>query len=52
MPPSRCCVGMWTAERYDAEATPEFGDDTLQAFYAGLASGEIALPERGEHSLF
>ena len=41
-----------TAERYDAEATPEFGDDTLQAFYAGLASGEIALPERGEHSLF
>ena len=40
------------AERYDAEATPEFGDDTLQAFYAGLASGEIALPERGEHSLF
>jgi len=41
-----------TAERYDAEATPEFGDDTLQAFYAGLASGDIALPERGEHSLF
>ena len=40
------------AERYDAEATPEFGDDTLQGFYAGLASGEIALPERGEHSLF
>ena len=41
-----------TAERYDADATPEFGDDTLQAFYAGLASGDIALPERGEHSLF
>ena len=40
------------AERYDADGTPEFGDDTLQAFYAGLASGEIALPERGEHSLF
>jgi divinyl chlorophyllide a 8-vinyl-reductase len=41
-----------TAERYDAEATPEFGDDTLQAFYAGLASGEFDMPERGEHSLF
>ena len=41
-----------TAERYDAEATPEFGDDTLQAFYAGLASGELKMPERGEHSLF
>lgn len=41
-----------TAERYDAEATPEFGDDTLQAFYAGLASGELKMPDRGEHSLF
>jgi divinyl chlorophyllide a 8-vinyl-reductase len=40
------------AERYDAEATPEFGDDTLQDFYAGLASGELKMPERGEHSLF
>ena len=41
-----------TAERYDAEATPEFGDDTLQAFYAGLASGELKMPDRGEHTLF
>ena len=41
-----------TAERYDAEATPEFGDDTLQVFYARLASGELKMPERGEHSLF
>ena len=41
-----------TAERYDAEATPEFGDDTLQAFYAGLASGELEIPERREQSLF
>ena len=40
-----------TAERYDAGAT-EYGDDTLQAFYAGLASGELKMPERGEHSLF
>ena len=30
----------------------EDGDDTLQAFYAGVASGEGEMPERGEHSLF
>lgn len=44
----------WDAEakRYDAEATPEFGSDTLQDFYAKLASGEARPPERGEHSLF
>jgi len=44
----------WDAEakRYDAEATPEFGSDTLQDFYAKLASGETLPPERGEHSLF
>ena len=44
----------WDAEakRYDAEATPEFGSDTLQDFYAKLASGEVLVPERGEHSLF
>ena len=41
-----------TAERYDAEATPEFGDDTLRVFYARLVSGELKMPERGEHSLF
>ena len=41
-----------TAKRYDAEATPEFGDDTLQVFYARLASGELKMPERGEHKLF
>ena len=44
----------WDAEakRYDAEATPEFGSDTLQDFYAKLASGESLPPERGGHSLF
>lgn len=40
------------AKRYDAEATPEFGSDTLQDFYAKLASGETLPPERGGHSLF
>ena len=41
-----------TAKRYDADATPEFGEDTLADFYAELAAGDIAPPERGEHSLF
>ena len=40
------------AKRYDADATPEFGEDTLADFYAKLASGDISPPERGEHSLF
>ena len=41
-----------TAKRYDADATPEFGEDTLADFYTKLAAGEISPPERGEHSLF
>ena len=40
------------ANRYDAEATPEFGSDTLQGFYKRLASGKALPPERDEHSLF
>ena len=44
----------WDARRacYDAEATPEFGADTLAAFYARVLSGEEATPERGEQTLF
>ena len=44
----------WDARRacYDAEATPEFGTDTLAAFYARVLSGEEATPERGEQTLF
>jgi len=41
-----------TAKRYDADATPEFGEDTLADFYAKLAAGDMSPPERGEHSLF
>ncbi|QFT98660.1 hypothetical protein FIU85_15205 [Roseovarius sp. THAF8] len=36
---------------YDADATPEFGQDRLEDFYARLAAGEIAL-ERGDHAVF
>ncbi|MGX0878466.1 divinyl chlorophyllide a 8-vinyl-reductase [Roseovarius sp. MBR-154] len=37
--------------RYDADATPETGRETLQAFYGRLARGEV-LPERGDHAVF
>jgi len=37
--------------RYDAEATPETGRETLQAFYGRLARGEVTL-ERGDHAVF
>jgi divinyl chlorophyllide a 8-vinyl-reductase len=37
--------------RYDADATPVTGRDTLDAHYARLLSGEIRA-ERGEHAVF
>jgi len=37
--------------RYDAQATPSTGTETLFDFYAGLVSGAIA-PERGDHAVF
>ncbi len=39
------------AQRYDAEATPSFGVDTLWDYYEQLVRGEAAA-ERGEHSVF
>jgi divinyl chlorophyllide a 8-vinyl-reductase len=39
-------------QRYDADGTPEFGDDTLAAFYQRVLSGSESAPERGEHRLF
>ncbi|TDP71743.1 NAD(P)H-binding protein [Roseateles toxinivorans] len=38
--------------RYDAAATPSTGTQTLTAFYAGLAAGSAAAPERGDHAVF
>ncbi len=37
--------------RYDAEATPAFGSETLRDFYARLIRGE-ASAERGDHAVF
>jgi divinyl chlorophyllide a 8-vinyl-reductase len=37
--------------RYDADATPSTGTETLFDFYAGLVSGAVA-PERGDHAVF
>jgi len=37
--------------RYDADATPSTGSETLFDFYAGLLSGAVA-PERGDHAVF
>jgi len=44
---------VWNDERqrYDADATPEHGQDTLGAYYERLACG-IERDERGEHALF
>ena len=38
-------------QRYDADATPETGTQTLGAYYERLARGEVG-DERGEHALF
>ena len=37
--------------RYDPDATPSTGTETLFDFYARLVGGEIA-PERGDHAVF
>jgi divinyl chlorophyllide a 8-vinyl-reductase len=37
--------------RYDADATPSTGSQTLADFYAQLISGQVLL-ERGEHAVF
>lgn len=38
--------------RYDAAATPSTGQQALRGFYAELARGSAALPERGDHAVF
>lgn len=37
--------------RYDADATPSTGSDTLFDFYGGILGGAAA-PERGDHAVF
>ena len=36
---------------YDADATPSTGSDSLQDFYADLATGKVQI-ERGDHAVF
>jgi divinyl chlorophyllide a 8-vinyl-reductase len=40
------------AGRYDAEATPEAGCDTLFEHYRAILSGDRVVPERGDHAVF
>ena len=44
---------VWNAEsnRYDADATPSTGTETLADYYAKLLSGELQ-DDRGEHAVF
>jgi divinyl chlorophyllide a 8-vinyl-reductase len=37
--------------RYDADATPSWGSDTLLAHYAAVLRGEVG-DERREHAVF
>lgn len=37
--------------RYDADATPSSGSETLFDFYARLVKGD-AIAERGDHAVF
>ncbi|MEO1231691.1 MAG: NAD(P)H-binding protein [Myxococcota bacterium] len=45
---------VWDDERgvYDPEATPSYGEETLEAFYGRVAAEGIAGQELGDHSLF
>lgn len=38
-------------QRYDADATPEFGSDRLEDHYAAMLRGEVA-DDRGAHAIF
>ena len=49
--PSRCWVWDEAAGRYDPDATPEFGTDTLARHYARLIAGEAEVDLR-EHAVF
>lgn len=41
----------WNGARYDADATPEFGSDTLEDHYRALVSG-VASTDLGAHAVF
>ena len=42
---------VWDGEKYDADATPEYGTDLLSEYYQQLAQGAVA-PDLGAHKVF
>ncbi|MEM9349773.1 MAG: NAD(P)H-binding protein [Pseudomonadota bacterium] len=42
---------VWDGEKYDADATPEYGSETLADHYRALVKGE-AVDDRGAHAVF
>ncbi len=48
---NRCWSSDPVTGRYDADATPSTGSDTLFDFYARLLRGDATV-ERGEHAVF
>lgn len=42
---------VWDGTRYDADATPSFGADTLFGYYDRVLAGQATV-ERGDHSVF
>ncbi len=42
---------VWDGARYDADATPEFGNDTLKEHYERIAAGLVD-NDRGSHAVF
>jgi len=43
---------LWNGERYDADATPRWGRETLRDFYRRVLRDGLAGQELGEHKLF
>ncbi|MCF2871695.1 NAD(P)H-binding protein [Octadecabacter sp. G9-8] len=42
---------VWDGARYDADATPSFGQDTLRDHYAAMIDGNVAA-DLGDHAVF
>ena len=42
---------VWDGQRYDADATPSFGEDTLETHYRALVAGDVAA-DLGDHAVF
>lgn len=42
---------VWDGERYDAQATPSFGSDTLRDHYRAVMNGNVAA-DLGDHAVF